>query len=289
MSNRLKNYWRTRRADRLITGKEPFDVNLDQLEDPEGDAARQWNETGHGVDVSHGREAIANLDEIYVKSRPDKFVFILAGRWWQVEEIHLDEGCIYVKPFPDVPPPATWISPHGHEVSYQIAQKIKQLLLSDDVPQYLEQAEAYQVLATLRRRARAEGLTETPIQFQIHQNDSCEVVNYAGDRVNLLLSQLTSRIKKWPCEDVGYASFRVKFGSEPVGDFEQAFLDFLNQVIKEKLLEDKSLLAELTADYDDENSSKWSPWLPPKYRQQLLVTQLFDVESTSMWLKVVIS
>lgn len=240
-------------------------------------------------EVWHGRDAIGTLDHIFVRSRPDKFVFILAGKWWQVEEIYFDEGRIHVKPFPDVPPPATWISPHGHEVSYHIAQKIKQILLSDNVPPYLEQTEPRQFLATLRRRGRAEGLTETAVQFQIRQNDSCDVVNYAGNRVNLLLSQLISRIKKWPCEDIGYASFRVKFGSEQVEHFEHAFADFLSQVMEDKLLEDKSLLAELTADYDDENSSKWSPWLPPKYRQRFLASQVFDVSSASIWLQSVVS
>lgn len=239
-------------------------------------------------EVWHGREAIGTLDQIFVTSKPDKFVFILAGKWWQVEKIHFDDGRVYVKPFPDVPPPATWISPRGHEVSYRIAQQIKRLLLSDDCPPHLQQSKAHDVLTTLRHRARAEGLTEALIQFQ-HHPSSCEVVNYAGDRANLLLSQLASRIRKWPCEDVSYASFRVKPGSVPVEHFEQTFSDFLTEVLKDKLLEDKWLLAELTANYDDEDSSKWSPWLPPKYRQRLLVNQLFDVESTSIWLKTVLS
>lgn len=238
-------------------------------------------------EVWHGRMAIGTLDWLFISTKTEKFAFILAGKWWQVEEVHFEDGRVYVKPFLSVPPPATWISPRGHEVSYRIAQQIKRLLLSEDSPPHLQQDAARHFLTTLRRRARAEDLTQDPIQFQPLSNDSCEVVNYAGDRVNLLLTQLATKIKKWTCEDVGYASFRLQFGSEPVGDFKREFLGFLEQVERDKLLEDKSLIAELTADYDAEDSSKWSPWLPPRYRQRFLASQVFDVSSARVWIEAV--
>ena len=240
-------------------------------------------------EVWHGRMAIGTLDWLFISKKPEKFAFILAGKWWQVEEVHFEDGRVYVKPFLSVPPPATWISPRGHEVSYRIAQQIKRLLLSEDFPQHLQQDESRHFLATLRRRARAEGLIQAPIQFRLLANDSCDVVNYAGDRVNLLLTQLATKIKKWTCEDVGYASFRLQFGSEPVDYFERKFLGFLEQVKRDKLLEDTSLLAELAADYDDEDSSKWSPWLPPRYRQRFLASQVFDVSSARVWIEAVCS
>lgn len=240
-------------------------------------------------EVLHGRTAIGTLDWLFISKKTEKFAFILAGKWWQVEEVHFKDGRVYVKPFPSMPPPATWISPHGHEVSYRIAQQIKQLLLSEDFSPHLQQVEARNLLTTLRRRARAEGMTQAQIQFQPSQSNSCEIVNYAGDRVNLLLTQLATKIKKWTCEDVAYASFRVHFGSEPVIAFDRKFLAFLEQVKSEKLLEDNSLLAELAADYDDEESSKWSPWLPPIYRQRFLASQVFDVSSARVWIETVCS
>lgn len=238
-------------------------------------------------EVWHGRMAIGTLDWLFISTKTEKFAFILAGKWWQVEEVHFEDGRVYVKPFLSVPPPATWISPRGHEVSYRIAQQIKRLLLSEDSPPHLQQDAARHFLTTLRRRARAEDLTQDPIQFQPLSKDSCEVVNYAGDRVNLLLTQLATKIKKWTCEDVGYASFRLQFGSEPVGDFKREFLGFLEQVERDKLLEDKSLLGELAADYDAEDSSKWSPWLPPRYRRRFLASQVFDVSSARVWIEAV--
>ena len=53
MSNRLRNYWRTRADDRVITGKE-VQAKLAALEDPVGEAARRW-------DVDHDSHVISRV------------------------------------------------------------------------------------------------------------------------------------------------------------------------------------------------------------------------------------
>ena len=238
-------------------------------------------------EVWHGRTAIGTLDLLFVHTQREKFVFILAGKWWQVEEICRNEGVVYVEPFSTVPPPATWISPRGREVSYQLAQQIKDLLLAEDFAPCLKQPAARIFLAGLRDRARAEGLVKTPVQYHLRSDNSCEVVTYAGDRVNLLVTALARKLKKWVCEDkdVSYASFRVRAELQSLKDFEDAFGQLIKQIKDDKALGDISLLTELAAAFDDEDASKWSAWLPAKYRQRFLARQVYDTPSTELWLE----
>jgi ATP-dependent Lhr-like helicase len=237
-------------------------------------------------EVWHGRTAIGSLDRIFVHSKTGKFVFILAGKWWQVEEVRYADGVVFVKPVKDTPPPATWISPRGQEVSYRLAQQIKWLLLEDDpCSSILKQTVAKNFLASLREQARRQGLGGDAFQFNSLPNNRNEVVNYAGDRVNLLLTGLAAKKRGWDCDDITYASFLVKLGKNPVNDFAREFRAFAEQTIRDKWLDDEALLAELTVPFDDPDSSKWSQWLPEKYRQRFLAHQVFDVPSTRAWLE----
>jgi len=240
-------------------------------------------------EVWHGRTAIGTLDLLFVRAQREKFVFILAGRWWQVKEIRYNEGLVYVEPFLTAPPPATWIAPRGREISYRLAQQIKLLLLSDTFPSYLKQLAARDLLIRLRQTARAEGLSNVQIQFHSRPNNSHEVITYAGDRVNLLVAGLARKLMGWICEDqdVGYAYLRVRVPSEPAERFEISFSRFLDMVRRGNRLQDGQLLTELATPYDDEGDSKWSAWLPPKYRQGFLVGQLYDIPSTLNWLRIV--
>jgi len=154
-------------------------------------------------EVWHGRNAIGTLDRIFVHSRTGKFVFILAGKWWQVEEVRYADGVVFVKPVQKTPPPAMWIAPRGQEVSYRLAQQIKRLLLQDDSwSSILKQTAARDFLSSLRDQARRHGLSDEAIQFNALPKNRYEVVNYAGDRVNLLLSALASKRRGWECDDV---------------------------------------------------------------------------------------
>jgi hypothetical protein len=116
-------------------------------------------------------------------------------------------------------------------------------------------------------------------------NNRYEVVNYAGDRVNLLLSALASKRRGWECDDVTYASFFVKLGKNSVQDFAAALRAFLAQAIQDKWLDDEPTLADLTEPFDAPESSKWSRWLPERYRRRFLVHQVFDVPSARAWIE----
>jgi len=239
-------------------------------------------------EVWHGRTPIGTLDHLFVHSKREKFVFILAGKWWQVEEVRYNEGVVLVKPFSSAPPPANWIAPRGHEVSFPLAQQIKRLLLSDEACPSLKQSASRELLTAVRRRARAQGLNRAPITIHALPRKRYEVVTYAGDRVNLLLAALVGKFCGCECDDISFASFVARVCTETGDDFCQSLPRFLARVINDHLLADQELLAGLAAPADDKDSSKWSVWLPPKYRHRFLIDRLFDRASALVWIQSVV-
>lgn len=232
-------------------------------------------------EVWHGRTAIGTLDLLFVRTKREKFVFILAGKWWIVDEIDYDDAKVFVKPISTAPPPASWASPRGREVSYDIAQRIKQSLLTKDDSRYLRQPDSKQFLLRLRQQAMNKGLSKSNYQIQTILNGKFIVTNYAGDKVNLLITSLAKKLRGWIIEDVNYESMIF---STKDNFTKNTFEDFVHQILSNNLLTDKSLLLELVEPFDEENVSKWSAWLPQKYRLKFLVEQVFDLKSTFAWL-----
>ena len=48
---------------------------------------------------------------------------------------------------------------------------------------------------------------------------------------------------------------------------------------------DFCMLEEIAGDFDDPDDSKWSRWLPSKYRRKMLAREIFDIRSTEELLK----
>jgi ATP-dependent helicase Lhr and Lhr-like helicase len=236
-------------------------------------------------EVWHGRMPIGTLDLFFVHAKRDQFVFILAGKWWQVEEVRYKESVVMVKPFSSAPPAATWIAPRGHEVSYPLAQQIKRLLLENKQYPSLKQSSSRELLARLRQRAHDQGLENISLQIHSLPKRRYEIVTYAGDRVNLLLASLLTKLCGWDCKDITYASFRTEKQTDSAEDFSEIMRQLLERIMSERLLADETLLAELAAPFDDAGASKWSGWLPAKYRERFLSDQIFDRASTIAWIR----
>ncbi|MCI0416574.1 DEAD/DEAH box helicase [bacterium] len=241
-------------------------------------------EGGQSLEVWHQKAAIGTLDRLFLLGKHENFAFILAGKWWQVESVDFEDGRVYVKPFLQAPPPATWITPRGHQVSYPIAQEIKRILLSDDESPYIDQGEAKRLLRSLRQKARSDGLNSDAVQvITIKPGDSL-VTNYAGDRTNLLLAEFALRRRGWQCDDITYAGFRVRktdVNKEP----HELFVHFIRELIQTEAFDDQQLLAVLCERYCDETTSKWWDWIPVKYRSRFFASEIFDPDSARDWCK----
>ena len=170
------------------------------------------------------------------------------------------------------------------DLSYPLAQQIKQLLLNDDLHPALKQPASRELLTSLRQRARFLGHDAAPLRIRSLPKQRYEVVTYAGSRTNLLLATLAGKFCGCECDDITYASFVAKSHKDAENDFNPSLTRLLKRIIKDNLLADEALLTELAAPFDDGDSSKWSRWLPPKYRQRFLADQVFDRASTRAWI-----
>jgi ATP-dependent Lhr-like helicase len=241
-------------------------------------------------EVRYGSKSIGTLDYFFVRSKKKDFVFILAGQWWQAEAVDFREGQLLVKPFPHEPPAPQWASPCGHEVSFKIAQKIKEILLEDTLYTWLlKQNEAKRFLTGRRQYFRKTGLKKTPYQIIPLDNFTHEVITYGGDRVNLLLAELVRKLCGWEKEDVTFASFVLSTKKEPVVDFGLAIKSAFSRILEKELFACDSLLEQFVEAYDDPEASKWSEYLPVKHRRRLLAQKLFDVKSTKTWIQAALN
>jgi ATP-dependent Lhr-like helicase len=283
----LLSYWNEHEILRICDGLILIGGKVEQLHAPTNfrDLYVLF-ESPKVFEVFHGRIAIGTLDSVFVYAKGNKFVFILAGQWWRVEEISYKDGLVFVRPFLHAPPPATWISQGAHEVSYRIAQKIKGILLENDrYPWILRQKEAINFLARLRQRASAAGLSDAPLQANLLPNNKYLVTTYAGDRVNLLLTSIISKSHDCQCDDISYASFSFRMSEKSSQSIECKLSSILDNVLRDGILSNQSLLEDLASPYDVPNASKWYEWLPGNYRRRLLAHQVFDVPSTDAWLQ----
>lgn len=239
-------------------------------------------EGGQSLEVWYQKAAIGTLDKLFILSKHDNSAFVLAGKWWQIESVDFEDGKVHVKPFLEAPPPATWITPRGHEVSYSLAQEIKSILLGKHDFPYVAQLEAKRLLQALRQKAQSEGLNLNPIQIAPIKPGEFYVTNYAGDRVNLLMSELAGKRKRWLCDDLSYAGFRIR-KTELDSNPETLMVEFIRETLQHNLLSDEQLLWTLSEKYCEDTTSKWWDWIPLKFRGRFFVSELFDIEAAKQW------
>jgi Lhr-like helicase len=239
-------------------------------------------------EVHYGRSAIGTLDSLFVQSKGREFVFILAGQWWKVVDIDYKEAIVFVKPIRYVPPPAQWISPHGHEIGHRVAQRIKAILLADDLyPHILAEEDTTNFLLNLRRQARMSGLDSSPCQIMPLEAGRYEIITYAGDQINFLLTEAITDLKKWKADEINYASFQIELDRESSQKNKHEIQDILAELGKQATFDRPSLNKAIASKYDVPRASKWSEWLPPDYRCQAIKSDLFDIEATKAWLKTI--
>ena len=239
-------------------------------------------------EVRFGRSAIGTLDSLFVQSGGREFVFILAGKWWQVVDIDYHEAVVFVKSIQYVPPPAQWISPRGHEVGYQVAQRIKAVLLEDNLyPHILGGEDATSFLLNLRRKVKFSGLESRPCQIVPLRAQRFEIITYAGDRTNILLAEAITDLKKWKTDEINYASFQLELDKQPSQKSKYEIRDVLAEINRDATFDRPSLIKAIVSKNDIRLASKWSEWLPPDYRCKAIKSDLFDIEATKAWLRLI--
>ncbi len=245
-------------------------------------------DTPRSYEVWNKRIHIGTLDSYFLRSRKEKFVFILAGRWWKTERIDHKEGVVYVEPVHDAPPPASWLSRGARDVSYQVAQRIKAILLSQQpYDEYIEQDEAKEFLSCLRADSLSRGLSDSLYDLLGQDRKRCELITYAGSKVNFLIALLIAKLNHWLIDKVDYDSMVFSATKNEIEVSTNKLEEALHEIFRRGLIKDRQLPPQLLSGLDRPKESKWLEWLPVLEIGKLVFPNYFDINMADEWINKV--
>jgi hypothetical protein len=230
--------------------------------------------------LSTDRRVIGTLQTWFVQqaSDGDGFVFILAGRAWQVQHLDLEQGEMIVTPAPKGAIPR-W-GGDGPLLSREIAQEMRDVLLADEEYPFLTsraRARLNAVRLQWRELLQAEGL---PIQ---KTGRDWILYTFAGDRINILLGRAMAQVLG--CEVTGDSfSLGVK-STEQVPIRESDLWQALDAIRQPGLFSTERVMALVRA-LPRGRLSKFQPLLPSDLEAQFLAERLFDIEGLLEWLQL---
>jgi ATP-dependent Lhr-like helicase len=226
--------------------------------------------------------AIGTLQTWFVQQagENERFIFVLAGRAWQVQHLDLDRGEMIVAPAPRGGIPR-W-GGGGPLLGREIAGEMRTVLVDDDDYPFLT-SRAQARLNTMRDQWR-DLLRTGPLPLR-KEGREWTLYTFAGDRINVLLARALAMLLG--C-DVRGDSFTVGVkpsAQVPVqeGDFWQA----LETIQQPGFFSTKRVMAMVQA-LPRGRLSKFQPLLPPDLEAQFLAERLFDIRGLQAWLDEVI-
>lgn len=204
------------------------------------------------------------------------FVFVLAGRAWQVQLLDLDEGVMVVAPAPQGAIPR-W-GGGGPLLSREIAQEIRAILRAETVYPFLT-ARAQEWLR--RIRAQWAGIVAAGKLPVFHDGNTWKLYTFAGDRINLLLARALALVLS--CEISG-DSLTLEVKSPPQVPVQEPDLWQALATLRDPDFFSAERLAALVRALPRGRLSKFQPLLPPELEARFLAERLFDVPGLQEWL-----
>lgn len=204
------------------------------------------------------------------------FVFVLAGRAWQVQLLDLDEGVMVVAPAPQGAIPR-W-GGGGPLLSREIAQEIRAILQAETVYPFL----TIRAQEWLRRiRAQWAGIVAAGTLPVFHDGNTWKLYTFAGDRINLLLARALALVLG--CEISG-DSLTLEVKSPPQVPVQEPDLWQALATLRDPDFFSAERLAALVRALPRGRLSKFQPLLPPELEARFLAERLFDVPGLQEWL-----
>lgn len=202
--------------------------------------------------------------------------FLLSGRPWAVLAIHHDDRRIVVEPAPRGRQP-TWGGMLPQFLGANLCAKIREVLASDDVPQYLT-PEAAAILA--QQRTGMAGLTD-PGRGSIEAGDGeLRWWTFAGGRINhtlrYALGALHSGWKIIP------DNFLIKIRGE--GLTQRDLLEAIEQIAEPRFWENERLWQDIADTLPAYRLSKFQPLMPAWALRESLASYLLDLPGAARWL-----
>jgi ATP-dependent Lhr-like helicase len=223
------------------------------------------------------RRVVGTLQTWFVQQvGSEQFVFVLAGRPWQVKHLDLEEGEMIVEPAPRGTPPR-W-GGGGPLLGREIAEEMRRVLRSKEEYPFLTLA-ARQRLDAIRPQWR-DLLDGERLSIR-RQGREWSLYTFAGDRINLLLGRALSLLLG--CEVEGDSFVVVVKSSEQVPLAEGDLLEALASIRKPGFFSTERVTA-MVRSLPRGRLSKFQPLLPPDLEARFVAERLFDIEGLQDWL-----
>jgi len=197
------------------------------------------------------------------------FIFVLAGRAWQVQHLDLEHGEMIVAPAPRGAIPR-W-GGGGPLLGREIAHEMRAVLLADDDYPFLTKR-AQGRLSTMRGQWR-DLLQSGPLP--LHQaGREWALYTFAGDRINILLARALSLVLGCMVNGDSF-SLAIK-SSEQVPLQEKDIWRALHMIGQPDFFSPERVMAMVQA-LPRGRLSKFQPLLPPDLEARFLAERLFDI------------
>lgn len=202
--------------------------------------------------------------------------FLLGGRAWMVLRVQHGDRRVVVQPAPRGRKP-TWGGFLPQFLGREVAQKILQIVTSDESYRYLHESAAVVLLAF---RESMAGILEPERGGLEVDVDEIRWWTFAGGRINTTL--------RFALEAIGHDwkivsdNFVLRVRGEHVQ--EQHFREALKRISDVAFWENDKLWSDIAASLPSYRLSKFQPLMPPWVEREVVASYLLDVAGAGAWL-----
>ena len=204
------------------------------------------------------------------------FIFVLAGRAWQVQHLDLDQGEMIVAPAPRGSIPR-W-GGGGPLLGREIAEEMRAVLLADDDYPFLTRRA--QARLNAERDQWRDLLQMSPLSLR-QEGREWTLYTFAGDRINILLGRALTLVLG--CK-VNGDSFALTIKSPAQAPLQEGNIWQALETIQQPDFFCSERVMDMVQALPRGRLSKFQPLLPPDLEAQFLAERLFDIEGLQNWL-----
>ena len=205
----------------------------------------------------------------------DMTSFLLGGRAWLVSGINHQDRVVTVVPAPRGKKPS-WGGFAPKLIGFEICQKVRRLLSSDDELPYLA-GDAAAALASYRDDFR-ELLRRTGNTLQVDEH-AVRWWTFAGGRINQTLRHALQQVGGWK---IVADNFHLRIEGD--GLSQDAVAKAIAEIAADAFWTDLSIWERIIAALPPYRLSKFQPALPPRFQQEMIGRYLLDLDGTRAFL-----
>jgi ATP-dependent helicase Lhr and Lhr-like helicase len=235
-------------------------------------------ETSDQYEVIYNKFSIGVLDSWFVKSKPGRFLFRLAGKKWQVEEIDDQSKLIYVSLTTDGIP-AVWMGGSVTNINYRIAQRIRDIICNEFENRLFNLNEQeYNALANIQKGKSYIRIPKSKLLIT-KTEEGTTIVTYAGTMINQILSCILTKnkeIRQIDCDHI-----RLYFKKKSIT--EKDIFDLLNKIRNE--IDYSFVYNILIEEIKVWRYSKFAEYIPEELSKKFIISEYYDIDEFLGYIK----